>query len=435
MFQHTRKKLLSLNGGIAAVAIALCGLMSPATASAQLSGAIFTTTQACDGTNLNIYTSKSAVYVDGGPQHTGAAGLPDGEYYVQVTEPNGTLLGTSLGLADQTPVVVANGEFAVCYQLSAIVALPGGSTPGYVTTANAGGEYKVWVSSVSTFSGGTTKTDNFKVNEEGGGGVVSTGTLVVQKFYDANANSVMDGTETFIIGWKVNIADDAIAPATCINQDDFTQVVSVVQPGVCVVKEYMPTPVPGITWVRSQPAGTDTISVTVPDGGTGSALFGNYCLAAGGGHTLGFWSNKNGQALVSLADLAALAALNLRDANGSNFDPATVAQLRTWLLNGTAVNMAYMLSVQLAAMELNVYEGFVSGSALIYAPGTTSANAFGFATVSDVMAEANAELGLHGLTLAGSPYRAYQEALKNALDQANNNLNFLQGSPCAFSFN
>jgi hypothetical protein len=35
-------------------------------------------------------------------------------------------------------------------------------------------------------------------------------------------------------------------------------------------------------------------------------------------------------------------------------------------------------------------------------------------TVSAAMAEANAELGLHGLTLAGSPARAYQEALKNA---------------------
>jgi hypothetical protein len=50
------------------------------------------------------------------------------------------------------------------------------------------------------------------------------------------------------------------------------------------------------------------------------------------------------------------------------------------------------------------------------------------------MAEANTELGLHGLTLAGSPYRAYQEALKNALDAGNNNHNFVQPVPCAFSF-
>ena len=91
--------------------------------------------------------------------------------------------------------------------------------------------------------------------------------------------------------------------------------------------------------------------------------------------------------------------------------------------------MAYMLSAQLAAMELNVLNGFVNGSALIYAPGTTSANAAGFASVNDVMAEANTELGLHGLTLSGNAFRSYQEALKNALDKANNNLTFVRPGP------
>jgi hypothetical protein len=91
--------------------------------------------------------------------------------------------------------------------------------------------------------------------------------------------------------------------------------------------------------------------------------------------------------------------------------------------------MAYMLSAQLSAMELNVRNGNVNGGSLIYAPGTTSADANGFATVNAVMTEANIELGLHGLTLSGSPYRSYQEALKNALDRANNNLSFVQAGP------
>jgi hypothetical protein len=50
------------------------------------------------------------------------------------------------------------------------------------------------------------------------------------------------------------------------------------------------------------------------------------------------------------------------------------------------------------------------------------------------MAEANAALGANGLTVAGSADRAYQEALKNALDKANNNLTFVQSAPCAFTF-
>src|ERR1043165_2657068 len=86
-----------------------------------LPGAIFTTDAGCTGVNLNIYGSKDAVYLDGGPAHPGAAGLPDGEYYVQVTEPGGTLLGTSLGTGDETPVVVSAGEFATCYQLASIL--------------------------------------------------------------------------------------------------------------------------------------------------------------------------------------------------------------------------------------------------------------------------------------------------------------------------
>jgi hypothetical protein len=107
---------------------------------------------------------------------------------------------------------------------------------------------------------------------------------------------------------------------------------------------------------------------------------------------------------------------------------------RNWLLSATATNMAYMLSAQLAAMELNVEAGFVNGNALVYAPGTNSANALGFATINALMTEANAELTLHPTALAGDSWRSYQEALKNALDKANNNQTFVQPTPCPFTF-
>src|SRR6185369_108087 len=107
---------------------------------APLPGAIFTTDAGCSGTDLNIYQSKDAVYVDGGPAHPGAAGLPDGSYYVQVTSPDGNVLGTSVGSGNATPIVVANGEFAACYQLSAILITAGdlcaAGNPGYCTTDN-----------------------------------------------------------------------------------------------------------------------------------------------------------------------------------------------------------------------------------------------------------------------------------------------------------
>ena len=180
-----------------------------------------------------------------------------------------------------------------------------------------------------------------------------------------------------------------------------------------------------------------SLSAVPPETG----LFGNVCTGAGGGLTLGFWSNNNGKSAQfgnttqANATLAFLTNLNLRNATGSNFDPTTYAGFRTWLLNATATNMAYMLSAQLAAMELNVRNGNVNGNQLIYAPGTTSA-VNGFATVNAVMAEANTELGTltGGLTVTAGAERTYQEALKNALDKANNNLTFVQSAPCAYSF-
>ena len=74
-------------------AVLVSTLISTQPASAHApSGAIFTTV--ADGTevNFNIYPSKDAVYLDGGPgpgAPQGAAGLDDGDYYFQVTDPSG----------------------------------------------------------------------------------------------------------------------------------------------------------------------------------------------------------------------------------------------------------------------------------------------------------------------------------------------------------
>ena len=176
---------------------------------APLPGAIFTTDFNCNGTDLNIYASKADVYVDGGPAHMGAAGLPAGEYYIQVTEPDGTLLGTSIGTNDETPVVVnAQGEFVSCYKLVDVVRAASNPGPypvapdGYDTTSNPGGEYKVWVSRVSDFANDETKTDNFKVKTD----TVQTGTLNVFKYYDTDTSGTFNAGDVEIVGWA------AIAP-------------------------------------------------------------------------------------------------------------------------------------------------------------------------------------------------------------------------------
>jgi hypothetical protein len=305
-----------------------------------------------------------------------------------------------------------------------------------------GGEYKTWVTLVSSYDPNLTgffgfapsqsKTDNFKVVSA----TTPPSKITGYKFYDSNANGVQDPGEPGIPGWHIEkvpgapdiaYTDPSGQYQYIVNQDGTVYTISEFAPG-----GWFPIGVWQNTTATSGTATANAANVAGPN-------FGNVCLGAGGGLTLGFWSNKNGQALIGPTDLSFLSSqLNLRNANGSNFDPTSGTQLRSWLLNATATNMAYMLSAQLAAMELNVTNSSgVNGNALIYAPGAHSANTFGFATVNAVMTEANTELGLHGLTLSGSAYRSYQEALKNALDRANNNLTFIQvpvngAIPCTF---
>jgi hypothetical protein len=101
------------------------------------------------------------VYLNGGPKNNQTQGLPDGPYYVMVTEPNGTVLGRS---NPDTPVTVTDGHFEN-YQLWDIVrtASSGFTVTGYDPTSNNGGEYKVWISQDPAYPNSASKTDNFKV--------------------------------------------------------------------------------------------------------------------------------------------------------------------------------------------------------------------------------------------------------------------------------
>jgi hypothetical protein len=384
-------------------------------ASANISGAIYTTNVACGGVNVNNFPSKDDVYLNGGPQG-GGSGLPNGNYYVQVTNPNGDVV---LGKTLTASVHVAGGAFVQCYRLVEI--LYSGSSSfaalGFDDSPNSSGVYKVWVSQNAAFPSNESKTDNFKVAP-----AVVNGTLEVTKFYDANANGVKDGSEVNLADWRIFISDGV---QTLVR---YTPVSLQLAPGAYDVSEDMPQQP---NWMRTFPA-TQPVTANVSAGNTTSVAFGNVCLGPGGGKTLGFWSNKNGQSYFGPADLALLVSLNLRTASGDHFNPATYAEFRSWILSATATNMSYMLSAQLAAMALNVENAFVSGTAIVYAPGVDTDS--DFVTINALMAAANAALGANGLVLSGDADRDYQEALKNALDRANNNLNFVQAAACTYTF-
>lgn len=424
---------------------------------AQFSGAIYTSTADGSVVNQNLYDAKIDVYLNGGPQNQNAAGLPDGEYYFQVTNPSGSLLLSSDNAVERQLVVVGGviaGNGGIGTHANGAFNPNNGSTPVQLApfddTDNAGGEYKVWLIKkdaatidpndprVLLFSNSDSKTDNFKIKTDEASGSISG-----SKFCDAVPDGVWDkATEPGLSGWQIYLDDNHNAALDWV---DGGLLNGVWDPGEG--EQWTTTALDGSYSFTNLPAGAYDVKEVLQPGwistlgslgeyaavqvGVGQQVtdidFGNVKLGAGGGHTLGFWSNRNGQALIDSADLLALRCMNLRNANGTNFDPTTAAQVKSWLLSANATNMSYMLSAQLAAMKLNVLNGFVSASSYVYVGPSSliqGKNAFGFIQVGALINEANAELGLHGTALAGAAWRPYQEALKNALDNANNNLNF-----------
>src|SRR5262245_12423535 len=67
--------------------------MTPAASpgsNAPLPGSVFTTTSDGSVANQNQFTDKTAVFIDVGASNQGK--LPNGDYYFQVTDPNGSVL-------------------------------------------------------------------------------------------------------------------------------------------------------------------------------------------------------------------------------------------------------------------------------------------------------------------------------------------------------
>jgi hypothetical protein len=180
----------------AAAALPLALNVTSAKADAP-SGAIFTTVADGSEVNFNIYPSKDAVYLDGGPGPGApqtAAGLDDGTYVFQVTDPSGkTLLSTDPVQCRQFVVsggiITSVAPSGGCAHVTGLDVDHGALTVQlmpYNDTPNPGGEYKVWATMVSDYAcfpdlsqvdctvkgskhgfvPADSKTDNFKV---GGG--------------------------------------------------------------------------------------------------------------------------------------------------------------------------------------------------------------------------------------------------------------------------
>jgi hypothetical protein len=229
--------------GVALAVVAALILTSPVGSHAP-SGAIFTTVADGSEVNFNHYPSKEAVYLDGGPgvgAPQTAAGLDDGTYVFQVTDPSGkTLLSEDAAKCRQftvadgiiTAVVVTGCQHVTGNDVDHPPAKTVQLMP-YKNTSNPGGVYKAWVTRVEDFllgcqqlgkpgatgldlvdcgnkTGGNahgfipshSKTDNFKVKDPGDVREIDT-----RFFNDKNGNGHKDAGEEWLLGRQVTWND------------------------------------------------------------------------------------------------------------------------------------------------------------------------------------------------------------------------------------
>ena len=262
------------------------------------------------------------------------------------------------------------------------------------------------------------------------------GSITVCKFYDKNANGFQDANEPGLTGWPF-----------CINPLDGgtpAMVTQLTANGGCATWSNLTTPgdytvneanANETNWFHSTGG---TFVIMLASGGDETRKFGNYCTSPSGGLTMGFWSNKNGNKLITgnangtgttltAAVVTLLNSCQMRNADGTLHTFTTsYSAFRTWLLGATATNMAYMLSAQLAALKLDVNFGFVDG-------GAFDVNCSNM-TVTDLIKAACDQLNDNPITLSGNSARVSQEMLKNCIDKINNNGDVIPTTPCPVSF-
>lgn len=263
------------------------------------SGAVFTTLVDGSSVNQNVFALKEDVYLDGGPglhAPAKAAGLPEGDYFFQVTDPSGKDLLSSDHISCRKVHVNGAGVLSAVFSGTNYKWSGGAWQPvacqhaqgvdkdhsadGAVTvqlipyddTPNSGKVYKVWMIRVENYTGdvgfvptnkndlvngelyepgnfhgfvpSASKTDNFKA---GTNKHCDSPIVTLSKFHDPNMNGTQDSGEPEISGWRMTVIDPLGG-----SNDYFTTGTFVASPGVWTITE-------------DQPAGT-AVTASLVDG-------------------------------------------------------------------------------------------------------------------------------------------------------------------------
>tara|TARA_R110002072_G_scaffold241027_1_gene399507 strand:- start:45771 stop:47195 length:1425 start_codon:yes stop_codon:yes gene_type:complete len=236
-------------------------------------------------------------------------------------------------------------------------------------------------------------------------------------FNDANSNGSQEAGEEGLSGWQVNLVDGATtitATTDAAGEYCFENVGA----GSFTVELVLQS---GYTATTSSSNAIESCACANKAGGDfGVAQSSMNCNA----RTIGYWRNRHGRALVQQFNiLPMLPALCIVNQCGQYVCPANICQYSTWLRRANSWNMAYMLSAQLVAMHNNVVVGYVDSNCVINDP------CLGLLTIEQLMQQAVVSLCANPFTPSCSgPAREAQRKLKDALDRANNNLNW-QSAP------
>jgi len=425
--------------------------------------------------NCNIYDTKANVWINGGPNHTGPSALSDGDYFFAVLEPGGQPDpndGAAKNLSDETEDDRPSpGSGTGDLYTDRMFRVSGGeitenlgthldddffdATHGllirlvpYDDTRNPGGVYILALCKLNApeqlpvypVNPDDCKYDAFKVRN-GETPPPEFGRISGLKYYDSNRNGQWDAGEVGIKDWPIDFNDAVAGTLFTVNNGTFT---SQFDEDTYTFQEQLanaPWVQTGNTVLQTKNNGVDvagpkvtltnkvyTIILEDEDDITG-VNFGNVCEVYNrNGFTLGYWSNKNGQAVLRDNDDAWRTLLtNLNLVQGITGLPFNIAPLptsfnnaygpfNTWLLNATATNMSYMLSVQMAATVLDINYKGLDGTALVLDPDGN------WTAINQVIIDANTFLGSHPVTVISGADRTRAERYKNIFDRLNNNI-------------
>lgn len=433
--------------GRAALAGFAFGLLAalPAQAS-SVEGSVYTVSRHGDALlRGNINAINGEVYLAAGPSRsrdcTGGA-IRDGSYYYQVTDRRtGKLITTQPITSRRFEVqggVIRNpqgsaGDATDCG--SHTIALPERSpftdkNPNMLIGVTRVSDFeKICGRGVDCGTRGFASKRTFWRRYQMRTDNVGTAEITAFRFYDANANGRYDKAEVGMPDWIALLTADHMDNYEQFDEHALIQVR--VLPGkyaMGIVTGRNNNWFNSATLTKGHDGEPNYVSFEVKPNEKRTIAFGAYCTLPTGQDPWFWKQGREGEPMVTGDDLAALRALNLRNRDGSHFDPDTPQEFATWIGSENVASQSQYLSIALASMTLSVRHGFADPKSHIM----PARKALGV-----LMAEANTSLGVDGNVQQGDAEHARQVRLTVTLislpdSNFDGQVGVLPSKPCGF---